>query len=501
MKVTRFIAIAGFAAMLFAACEQVKPNADDTTSPAELLSFGFYAEDNESLLDKDYVASVISEETIIRIPDGGAGKTLVARVEVGDNDVATVNESEVVDGKVTVDATYPIDIIVTDSESGLSSAYVVKVGKILGLEMTPLLTYTEPDATLSGRFHMQINPEDGQPYIAYLSEKTDKENQVSVIRWTGSSFEAVGALGFTEGADGSRARYPSIAFDNDGKPVVAARYDGNPDNEMSVYTYSGSWSMLGHTSEEASSLYEPTVFVSPSDNYPVVMYLGNNVLKHMMVVSKYDGSAMTTATAMSPSPAVDGSTGAFSRTRAVKVGDAVYVLAVFNGAGYWLYKYENNSWTAVIQKFYETNTHFTCISLKADGQGNLYAMFAADNETTGDYKIKLYKVDLENATFIPVGSPIASCTARTSVYFDFAVNPVNGQIAAVQIGSEDDGIYFGYIDQETGDWEEFVKVGSKTAGDYPYIGFSADGKGYAAFSTDDGIDLFSVGTEEDILPE
>ena len=140
MKTLKFIAIAGFVAIMSVSCQEKPPveEGENSQASAELVSFGFYLEDNADLIDKDYIASSLSQETVIRIPDGGSGKTLVARLEVGENDEALVNGESPVDGKISVDATYPIDVVVTDSESGLSSAYVIKVGKILGAEMVPI---------------------------------------------------------------------------------------------------------------------------------------------------------------------------------------------------------------------------------------------------------------------------------------------------------------------------------------------------------------------------
>ena len=506
MKTLKFIAIAGFVAIMSVSCQEKPPveEGENSQASAELVSFGFYLEDNADLIDKDYIASSLSQETVIRIPDGGSGKTLVARLEVGENDEALVNGESPVDGKISVDATYPIDVVVTDSESGLSSAYVIKVGKILGAEMVPITVYNEANTDLAGNIDMKVNPSDGAPYIVYLRSATDKENQLSVIKWNGTAFDPVGKLGFTETASGERVRIPAINFDNNGNPIVAARYDGNPDSEMSIYSYSGTWNMLGYTSEEANSSAEPTVFVNPISNYPVVCYYGNNAYKRQMVVSEYNGSSMSTATPMSPAPTVDGSVGAYGRSRAVTVDNTVYVLTAFNQAGYWLYKYENNSWSSIIESYMSVNSHYGCIAMKADGAGNLYAMFA-DNSSGENYNVQLYKIDVENKSFTPVGNVIASCTARGTVYFDFGINPVSGQIVVVFRGDTvtltDKGIYFGYI-ESTGLWSDFVKVGNYTeTDDDMYVDYAPDGKGYAAVSTEEGLAFFGIQTEEDVLPE
>ena len=497
MKTLRLIAIAGIVAMMAISCQE-KPADQEKQGPAELVSFGFYQEDNAEIIDRDYVASIISQETVIRIPDGGAGKTLVARIEVGENDEAVVNGEPITDGKATVDAAYPIDIIVTDSASGLSSAYVVKVGKILGAEMVYLATYTESGAELDGDFHMRVNPVDGLPYIVYVRNLPNEENQASMVRWNGSAFEAVGQLGFTGGATAEEIRLPMVAFDSEGTPYISCRDSNNPDKEVSVYKYSGSWTKLGNTDEECSSSYEPLIFVNPANDYPVVCYQGRNVHKAYMVSSAYDGSSM------SPVSKVNPTTNNYCRSRSVTVGNVVYVLSVFSNGGYWLYKYENNTWTPVIENYHQTNTHFINVAIDADSQGNVYALFA-DNYAGGDYVVQVYQVDFEKSTFVPIGNQLTSMGASDKyAMFDFAINPVTGQMVAIYRDAEFEttGIHFGYVESDTGLWSDFTKIGtSATERCYPYIDYAPNGDGYAVVSSENGLDLYKIQTEEDILPE
>ncbi|MBO8474829.1 MAG: hypothetical protein IAB91_06025 [Bacteroidetes bacterium] len=507
MKALKFIAIAGFVAIMSVSCQEKQPieGGGNSQAPAELLSFGFYLEDNAELIDKDYVVSSISEETVIRIPDGGSGKTLIARLEVGENDEAVVNGESPVDGKISVDATYPIDIVVTDSESGLSTAYTIKVGKILGVELTNATVYVETGTTMSDEIDMRINPVDGLPYISYLRKYGEEKDQGSVVKWNGTSFEPVGKLGYTSNsADDAAVYIPMLSFDNNGNIYTACRDLKNEDKELSIYAYSGAWSKLGIVDNPITTLFEPCIFVNPQTNYPVVTYTQNKKPR-IMLWSSFDGSAMSSAVPMTDVPAMDGNTGTHARDRYVVIDNAVYLLSAFNSSGYYLYKYENNTWSTIISAFSGANSHYGCISLKADGAGNLYAMLA-DNSAGGDYMVQLYKIDIEAKTMTPVAGPILSVTASRTAYFDFAINPVDGQIVALYIGYtttlDDHGIYFGYIEKSTGQWSDFTKIGSYVANDYyPSINYTPDGKGYAAVSTEEGLAFFTIQTEEDVLPE
>ena len=103
----------------------------DNDEKAVLNSVLFAAADNE-LLEADVVPEQISENMLVRVPGNAFLQTLVISVSCGEGDVVKVNGSEPVDGKLTVDTAFPIDITVTDEVAGATSKYVLKVGKILG---------------------------------------------------------------------------------------------------------------------------------------------------------------------------------------------------------------------------------------------------------------------------------------------------------------------------------------------------------------------------------
>ena len=77
--------IAAIAAIVVSGCQQKEDEPVDET-PAVLTSFKILAADNEGLKE-DYAPESISESMVIRIPGGGQGKTLVATVSAGENDV------------------------------------------------------------------------------------------------------------------------------------------------------------------------------------------------------------------------------------------------------------------------------------------------------------------------------------------------------------------------------------------------------------------------------
>ena len=130
MKYLKFFACALASSLAVVSCER-EPKGPKDTTPAELKSFKILAADNEGLTE-DIAVETIAGEMIIRVKGGGVGKTFTATLEAGENDVIKVNDEAVsAEGKASFDATFPVDITVTNSKSELVEHYVLKIGKIL----------------------------------------------------------------------------------------------------------------------------------------------------------------------------------------------------------------------------------------------------------------------------------------------------------------------------------------------------------------------------------
>lgn len=506
-KILGMIALSVFAI----ACTQEAPEKD--TTPAKLLSFGFYAEDNAELLEKDYVATIGEENSIIiRLPEGArTSEALVARVEAGEKDVVKIDGEEAADGKITVNPLHPIDVIVTNTVSNLSAAYEIKVGKFLGYTLNKIATYEESGYTLSAYAYMEINPKDGMPYIAYYRKKEAGEDdtntynyQASVTKWNGTGFEFVGKSGFSGEETDAQVYRPTLCFDKDGVPYVVYVDKANG-TRLSAKVFSGnSWKTLGSLgfgisdSDKSNTSYEPLIFCNGSNVY--AFYPGSvKTESSYRVLSEavYSGSDWT----VNVKPGTPDSSKPYIRSRAVSVGDATYMISAFNGV-YYLFKYENGTSEIIINNGCEGSTHFTSISIDADSQGNLYSLLV-DKVDSDAYNINLYKYDLENKTMLAIARvPGITVSAMGGVYQDFAVNPVDGTIAAMYIDSNKN-LFFGSLDQDSGRFDEFVQVGETTVNQtHVYIDFAPDGTGYAAVvNADKKIDLYKVQKEDDILPE
>ena len=485
---------------------------------AELLSMEFKAVDNE-LLSKDVVAEKIEKEMIVRVPEKAFMQELVMTVSAGLNDGIKVNGEAVESGSsIKVDCSFPIDIIVTDEIAKTSASYVVKVGKILSLKMTKLADYAEDGCSNTDYPTMAVSPSDGLPYIAYSRKRIDPKDsyaQVSVVKWNGSSFEPVGPLGFTGSGSDKAANKPVMAFDKNGTPCVAF-IDGKNNTSAALMKFdSGTWSYVGETATgiKLSSSYEAGIVFDPTNNTPYIFAQGagsgkTDPIYRTMHVDFYSGNwnSMT----MPDAPVVNSTDGVFMRTRSVIIGEEAYTLAVFNGnsnGGYYIFKLENGGWKLLGRNFLGKQ-HYTSISLGKDAEGKLYAMAAVNNE--GTYEVKLYSVDKSNGTMSDMASSICSISDRTYAYQDFSISPVDGKIVTVYKNVETDSTSpenntprFRFIDPETGDWTSAVKVSDEIVDSQIYVRHSTDGKCYACFldKTSGRIVLYSIGLEDDILPE
>jgi len=527
MKSAKLIACLVLAASILASCKKEEPIPD--TTPAVLTSFAFNSADN-SILDKDYAADEIADEMIIRIPEGGSGKTLVATLAAGENDEIKVNDKAVTDGKASVDCSYPIDIVVTNSKSGLSASYVVKVGKILGTVARKVAEYYEPNAELGmgTELSMAISPVDGMPYFAYLRKAdidgtTEKNNNVAVVKWNGSSFDAVGKLGFADNSARAVASPIVIAFDKDNSPNVLYK-GGQVANLLSVQKFSGSaWSFVG--SEEGistkftSSYGIPQFYSNPTSKELGFFYTcyttktDPNYRNHTSI--EFNGSTWTNSYAVLPNfpayAAKGGSDGMFYRAAATNTKDAAWIVASTNEYGYYVYKNTGAGWVAVVEGYCPEGESYgipTNLDIKADAEDNVFILGASSKEA----KMQLYKVNEGGKTLDPYADLLSVTPGSMGSVVEqmsFGINPTNGQIVGV-LENADRQPQFSFIGSNLR-WESFTLLGEANAVKTQYcIDFASDGTGYISYisqfkdadsKTHNTIQLYKIGLEDDILPE
>ena len=331
----------------------VKENDD----AAELTAVVFKAADN-TLLAQDVAPEAIASEMLVRVPGEAFRKELTVTVSAGFNDAIKVNNEAVASGSsIKVDSSFPIDIVVTDEVAGKSASYVLKVGKILEVVVTRLGSYSE--GTIND-FTMTINPSDNLPYFAYTRKIGDeKNNGVSIAKWTGSAFSLVGTTGLAD-ASARSASKPKVAFDKDGT-LYAFYIGGEVASKPTVKKLDSDWVTIGtpgFTEYNNNTTYAYPFYVHPADNKLNYLWCGNTRNQASYRTMNFASSAGSdwTSTIISGSiPAYGangGNDGMYYTSAAVVSGGKVYIVSSFNEYGYYVHEVNaDGSLTAIVQDY------------------------------------------------------------------------------------------------------------------------------------------------------
>lgn len=242
---------------------------------AAILTFGFYAEDNDGVLFKDYVAEVKGLSIDVKLPVDAPLDALVARftttagatVKVG----ATNQESKVTKNNFTNPVTYAL----SDAESTSPDNFVVTVGRLTAPEWMAM-SVSGLSAKVAS-FRLAIHPTTNQPYVAYALPNSAVDNDALRRKAVAAYHDGTAwkFLGSEAGFSANRSELTSIAIANNG--VVYVAYKDFDDTEKiqnaSVQKFeNNSWSYVGaqqFTDHRVNHLY----LAVGSDNAPVIGYV------------------------------------------------------------------------------------------------------------------------------------------------------------------------------------------------------------------------------------
>lgn len=476
---------------------------------AELVSVSFKAADND-LLSEDVAPEAVAPEMIVRVPGAAFKQELVMTVSAGMNDAIKVNGESVASGSsIKVDTQFPIDIIVTDEVAKSNSSYVLKVGKILQVVATHLTTYKE--GTMGTDVYMDINPKDGAPYIAYV-RKLDGEsnNSVSVAKWNGSAFELVGETGIN--APTKAASRATLAFAADGTTFV--KYvGGEVSSRNSVQKFNGSsWELVGdagYGDVNVNTTYLYPIVVEPGSSNPTVFFNGNTKntpTYRNMSMARFDGSSWSTA-AVPNAPvygAQGGSDGMYYVSATASYGDKLYMVSAYNQYGFYVQELTGNGVVKNIIENYlpdgEQHGLPSNIGIACDKDGVIYILEVLRSKNA----MQIFKVNADNSTITPYGAAFPGAltiSSSGSVTEDaaFGISSTSNQVFGV-MDSAEKTVKFMTLDESLA-WSEIKTDFAAEPKSTYMVKSAADGTVYVAFSTADGIELFSLGLEADILPE
>ena len=476
---------------------------------AQLTAVSFKKAENSDLTE-DVAPAEITPEMIVRVPGAAFQKELNMTVAAGEGDIIKVNGQEVASGSSTkVDTSFPIDITVSDEVAGASSQYVVKVGKILEVVVTKLGTYTEGTIATSD-LDVAISPADGLPYFGFVRKAgEDKYNGMSVVKWDGNAFSNVGASGFSNSASRAASK-PHIAFAEDGT-LFAYYVGGGVASRPTVMKYSGEWAFVGqegNTSVNVNTSYAFPFFVLPGSTKPAFFYNGNtkNTPSYRtMNFNVFNGDSWSESVVTGTVPAYgSGSTassGMYYTSDIVAAGEKRYIGSSFNEFGYYIHEVgADGSLTSIVDNYIPAGEKCGLpgnVSIAADGEGNLYFLGAV---WTGAI-MQIYKVDIAGKTMNAYGTGIPvsiSSSGGVNTKVEFGINPVSGLFVAAYDGTE--GPAFIFINESL-QWNKFEVSGAEAAKTDYKILFDKEGNGYIAYISANGIELYGIGFEADIIPE
>lgn len=458
-------------AVLLASCSSDEP--DIPVYVAEMTSFGFYVEDNEGVIVEDYVVSSITQTSIsILLPEEVNKSRLVARFTVSENDVVKVENVVQQSGVTANNFTGPVDYIV--SEGTANKKYTVTIGKAPAYVWTALPSVDEEFSSLI----MKVSPA-GIPYIAYKMKREESAN------------EALGVMTLKDGvwtslgqpSEGRVDSYYDIAFKSDDLPVVSY-LDFTPpiDRKASVKSWNGTtWSAVGNNLATTNRVSHLAMnYVNDNKLMLFARYeLNDNVFpRRALSVNSFENGVWT------HNAAIPGRTSDLvaSLLVAERLGDAIY-LGAHNSVSpntISVYKYENNSWSTLIDKWTDKNA--TGINLRdfeitVDRDGNVYAALV-DDSSEGVAKYRVIRCDAKTNEISSVGSYLPGASGGL-FNFDLAVSPLGVPYLFYRNESLFPTVVS--LDEDTQDWTTPNILETNDA-DNLSIGFTPDGKAYLAYT-------------------
>ncbi len=463
-------------AILLVSCSSDEP--DTPVYEAAMTSFGFYVEDNEGIIVQDYVVSPINQTSIsVLLPEDVDKTRLVARFTVSENDVVKVEEVVQQSGVTANDFTGPVDYFVSEGTANVK--YTVTVGKAPAYVWTALPPVAEETLSLI----MKVSPA-GIPYIAYRMDREATDDEaLAVMSLKEGTWSSLGQV-----SEGRADSYFDIAFKSDDLPAVSyLDYTSTISRQASVKSWNGTtWSSLGNTPATTNKVTYHTInYVNDNKLMLFAMYDGrDNVLarRELSVNTFENGIWSNNAT-------IPGRASGLVAYLLVseKLDNAIY-LGVYNAVSpnsVSVYKYENNNWTAIIDKWSDENAtgiNLRDFAIAVDREGNVFAALV-DDSSEGVAKHRVIRYDAETKEISSVGSSIGSASGGL-FNFDLAVSPLGVPYLFYRNESFFPSVVS--LDKDTQDWTTPIVLESAEADDLS-LGFAPDGKAYLVYTKDNKI--------------
>ena len=213
---------------------------------AAIVKFGFYAEDNDGVLFRNYEGAFNGLKIQVNLPTDADVSKLVARFTTTTGAVVKVGGVTQTSGQSSNNFTTDVTYQVTDTETIVPEDFVVSIGRLTAPEWTDILSSNIAAYTV-GEVSLAINPVSNNPVIIFSRTAADGDGtrKAVVSSYDGKTWSIVGDV---QGISRGRVEAIGIAVDDNGTMYAGYKdYEtlGDSVQYATVQKYNeGKWSFL-----------------------------------------------------------------------------------------------------------------------------------------------------------------------------------------------------------------------------------------------------------------
>ncbi|MGN7783326.1 hypothetical protein ACTJIJ_02315 [Niabella sp. 22666] len=449
----------------------------------KLLSFGFYKEDNEGFILKDYVLQNIkSNNIIIELPEEVDKTQLTARFTASSNNIVKVGTVVQKSGETANDFSIPKDYFLSNGNN--NARYSVTINKAPEF-IWQRIPFTYNDSAM-GQI-IKVNPVTAIPYIMYFqSRSATADRKIAMLAYENNTWTSKGDI-----SDGRSASTMDFTFDNTGALYASyVDYTATLVQTNTVKKYDGSsWILVGargYTPVRVS--YNTLAFNSDYStlfSFTMADAAAGGFLNRELNLSYFQNGSWNTGNKM---PGRTSSLFSYYLP-ARRMGNAIY-LGVMNAAApgsISLYKYENNVWTTLLDQWKDPNAPAittlgtTNFDIEVNAQGEVF-MALVDN-ANGSAQMRVVKYNPVSRLISPVGSYIIGNNAG----FDLALSPLGTPYLLHLNASRYPTIIS--IDRDSQDWTTPIVLDQSVATNLGFD-FAANGEAYLSYTVNGKFNTF-----------
>ena len=463
---------------------------------ASILTFGFYAEDNEGVLFRDYPAKITKLDIDVELPVDADITELVARYTTSDGATVNFNGAPFVSNQTKVDYSAPVKLNLSDSEVEEDEIFTVNVGRLTApvWSEVALPDYLTVNTTASSE---EINPLTNQPYMMiHRSGSADLDRKAVIAKYDGETKSWI-ALGSETGFSPTRVDAISMAFASNGDLYAAYKdYEATGREQYgSVMKFSaGTWSFVGSQQSSFNRVNYLSIKVD-NNNIPYVGYIFARAaapyLNRGTYLESFNNSAWT-GTTFNPS-----TTGFWSRLVKGRDGVLYYiVMDLTSGSGVRkpsVYKQVNDSWSLVGQMNVgpsTSNSGGLNIDLDATEDGQLYMTYQSNSPSYATYVMHW-----DGASWKQLGDGIAQTTSSSANRDNVAIKIHPDGRIFLAYGDANNGIKVTTFNETTGNWNPAALLTTSNGNKYE-MRISEEGVVYLATVIDSKPVLFKYDIPE-----